>query len=30
VRLDGHFCPSAARRRSASLIASSYGVERSM
>ena len=29
LRLSGHFCPSAARRRSASLIASSYGVERS-
>ena len=28
--LDGHFWPSAARLRSASLIASSYGVERSM
>ena len=29
VGLDRHFCPCAARRRSASLIASSYGVERS-
>ena len=28
--LNRHFCPWAARRRSASLIASSYGVERSM
>ncbi len=30
LRLNGHFCPSAARRRSASLIASSYGVDKSM
>ena len=28
--LNGHFCACAARRRSASLIASSYGVDKSM